>query len=156
VFLKDKELPRQSIWRLRAQPNPWDVQLAFDNSLATRWRSWQTMSWGMYVELDFGVAEEIDRVALDCARDQYGMKLWLEGQDESGRWKMLADRAADSGIPLPAGIHRLAAEEMKARGADYLLLYNSDFWAESFRRNELLYGITLLEERNGARLYRLK
>ena len=36
------ELPRQLDWRLQAWPNPWEVQLAFDNSLATRWQSGET------------------------------------------------------------------------------------------------------------------
>ena len=41
VFAGGRELPRDPDWRLTAHPNPWDVQLAFDNSPVTRWRSWQ-------------------------------------------------------------------------------------------------------------------
>ncbi len=41
VFSGGRELPRDPQWRLTAHPNPWDIQLAFDNSSVTRWRSWQ-------------------------------------------------------------------------------------------------------------------
>ena len=54
VSNRQSELPRDPGWRLTAHPNPWDVQLAFDNSPVTRWRSWQPATPGMYVEVEFG------------------------------------------------------------------------------------------------------
>src|SRR3984957_3607030 len=50
VFSGGSELARGGDWRLTAHPNPWDVQLAFDNSPVTRWRSWEPAAPGMYVE----------------------------------------------------------------------------------------------------------
>jgi hypothetical protein len=49
--------------RVRANPNPWDVQMAFDNSPATRWRSWRKIEPGMFIETDFGRPETSTRCA---------------------------------------------------------------------------------------------
>ena len=47
-----QELRRVAAWRLSAWPNPWDVQLAFDNNPVTRWSTWEAYQPGMYVEVD--------------------------------------------------------------------------------------------------------
>ncbi len=62
------ELPRDSAWRLTAHPNPWDVQLAFDNSPVTRWRSWQPAAPGMYVQVDFGRLQSAGAVVVEIVR----------------------------------------------------------------------------------------
>ena len=68
-FDKGVELPRRPEWRLQAWPNPWDVQLAFDNSPATRWRSWEAAAPGMYVDVDFGRPEAVDEVRVEHSWD---------------------------------------------------------------------------------------
>ena len=90
VFHGGAELPRAPAWRLHAEPNPWEIQLAFDNTPVTRWRTWQPIEGGEFVQMDFGRAQTFDRVLLECARDQYKIKLKLEGMDEGGRWQTLA------------------------------------------------------------------
>lgn len=155
VFHGDRELPREPRWRLRAHPNPWDVQMAFDNSPATRWRSWQSLFPGMFIEIDFGRAETADRVVLECSHDQYKIRLKLERQDESGQWIAIADEPEANDRAAPLGLRRAAAEELKLRGIRYLLAYDFDFGAEDFRTKASLWGITFIAERNGARLYRI-
>ena len=39
-----RELPRSPAWRLSAWPNGWEVPLAFDNSYATRWSTWEAIA----------------------------------------------------------------------------------------------------------------
>ncbi|MEJ7605387.1 MAG: glycosyltransferase family 39 protein [Bryobacteraceae bacterium] len=53
VFSGATEIPRAK-WRLRASPNPWDVQYAFDNSPVTRWKTFEKATSGMYLEVDLG------------------------------------------------------------------------------------------------------
>ena len=36
--------------------------MAFDNSQATRWRSWEVAGPGMYIDVDFGYPEAVDEV----------------------------------------------------------------------------------------------
>jgi len=45
---------------------------------------------------------------------------------------------------------------VKARGVDYLLLYNTDALAEEFFKQRRRWGMTLLEQVRDARLYRLE
>jgi hypothetical protein len=46
-------------WRLRAWPNVGELPLAFDQNLATRWRTWEPIRAGMYVEVDFDRAQAL-------------------------------------------------------------------------------------------------
>jgi hypothetical protein len=155
IFRGETELPRASSWKLRAKPNPWDVQLAFDNSLVTRWRSWETLRPGMYVEVEFAAPETTDSVMLETAHDQWKIRLKLEGMDDTGKWQTLAAAPEQSeGKPL-VGLRRAAADEVKALGIDYLLVYDFDYRADDFTKNARSWGATLLGEHNGARLYRL-
>src|SRR5262249_12943351 len=154
IFRGDTEVPRAPNWKLRARPNPWDVQLAFDNSPATRWRSWQTLYPGMYLSVEFASREISDSVLLECAHDQYKIRLKLEGRDETGKWKTLADKPEESEGRQQFGLRRAAAEELKARGIDYALIFDFDFGAEDFKTKAKVWGATLLGEHNGARLYR--
>ena len=156
IFAGKSELPREPGWKLRASPNPWDVQLAFDNSPATRWRSWQAASPGMYLAVEFPSPRVSDAVVIECSHDQYKVRLRLEGLDEAGKWKTLAEAPQPSEGPEPAGLRRAAAEEAKARGVEYLLLYDDDYSAEDFRRNGRMWGVKLLGEQNGGRLYRFE
>ena len=95
-----------------------------------------------------------DSVLLECAHDQYKIRLRLEGMDDSGKWKTLAEKPEESEGPPPFGLRRAAAEELKARGIDYVLIYDFDFGADDFKTKSKLWGATLLREHNGARLYR--
>jgi hypothetical protein len=149
------ELARSPIWRLRAQPNPTDVQMAFDNSPVTRWRSWERMRPGMFVEVDFGREEAIDTVAVDCSADQPEALLRLEAQDRWGRWQALADAPRKGELAPPLGLRREATRELRARGVGYLSILDSDFGAGDFRANAHLWGLKLLGTRGPAALYEI-
>ncbi len=150
-----QELRRAPRWRLRANANPWNVQMAFDNSPVTRWRSRHILFAGMYVEVDFGRPETIDRVVLECARDQHKIRLKLEGELPSGEWKTLVPAPEQAELAPPLGLRRAAVEELKRRGIDHLLVFENNFGADDFRKHAALWGITLLGERNSVRLYQL-
>lgn len=155
VFRGEEELRRKRNWRLRARPNPWDVQMAFDNSPVTRWRSWHALFSGMFVEVDFGGPETVDQVVLECSHDQYKVRLRLEGQTEPGDWRTLAGEPEQSNVQPRRGLRRAAADVLKSRGIHYLLLFDSDYGAADFRGNAAAWGVTPLGERGDARLYRL-
>jgi hypothetical protein len=155
VFRGAEELARQPRWRVRARPNPWDAPLAFDNTLVTRWRSWQALFPAMYLEVDFGGTETVDAVRLECSPDQGDIRLRLEAELAPGRWRELSDSFLRSERHRPDRLRRAATAELKARGVDYLLLYDSDALAEQFWSRRKSWGLTLLERIRGARLYRL-
>lgn len=150
-----QDLPRRPAWRLRADPNPWDVQLAFDNSYVTPWVSREPFKPGMKVEVDFGGMETVDEVTLE-AQDGLWVVLRLEGLDAGGQWKPIdAKYEKTPGKPLH-GLRRAAAEEFKARGVNYIMVKPGDVGAMDFAQNAEIWGFTELGERNGTRLYRIE
>ena len=155
VFDGARELPRGPRWRLDAQPYPWGIGEAFDGKLITFWKCGERLRPGQFVEVNFGEVEPADAVLIETAPNQWGIRLKLEGQDGSGQWKALAAEAQAGDAPVPAGLRRAAAEELKRRGIDYLLVFDAEFGADDLARNAGLWGVRQVGEYKGARLYRL-
>ena len=153
IFSKGSELPRSSEWRLNARPNPWDVQLAFDNALVTRWRSWDLAQPGMYIEVDFGRLQEIDAVTLETSEDGGEAKVRLEGMDAEGKWSAIASQPIESPRPITVSQRRAAASELKARGIRYVLVNKDNAGSDDFRLYSNLWGMKCLAEAAGSRLY---
>ncbi|HEX5430769.1 MAG TPA: hypothetical protein VFW83_02285, partial [Bryobacteraceae bacterium] len=152
---RGRELPREPQWRLRAWPNPWDVQLAFDNSAATRWRSWEPAAPGMYMDADFGQNRGIDEVRVETSYDSFKAHMELEEMDATGHWSAIAQNPKISFVE-PRGSMRLAATyEMNARGIHYLLVSNSEFGADDFREDPEAWGLIPVAQGYGVRLYRV-
>jgi hypothetical protein len=155
VFDGARELRRDPRWRTGAQPYPWGIGDAFDGKLVTFWKCGERLRPGQFVEVDFNVVEPADSVSIETAPNQWGIRLKLEGQDAAGQWKLLAAEAQASDAPVPPGLRRAAAEELKRRGIDYLLVFDGDFGADDLQGNAGLWGIRQVGEYRGARLYRL-
>lgn len=147
-------LPRDPRWTLRAHPWPWTIQLAFDNDPVTRWRSWERIRPGMFVEIDLGREERVTRVQMDSARDQYAAAFLLEGRNKAGLWTSLGAPVLLDAAP-PLGLRRAAVEELKRAGVTHLLVAPEDYRASDYLENAALWGITLVGEAGGARLFRL-
>ena len=154
VFHGGEELPRRPEWRLRAHPNPWDVQRAFDNSPVTRWRSWQPLFAGMWVEIDFGRDEEADSVLLVCSPDQPSIRLRLEAAGEEGGWSEIPAEIEDRTVPPPPGMRRMVAEELKRAGVRYFLVHPNDYGKDDYRERPAAWRVSLLGEAFDIRLYR--
>jgi hypothetical protein len=152
VYSRGREVPRVPGWRVRAWPNTWDAQLAFDNSYATRWSSWQAMSPGMFVAVDFGKPEVIDEVAFDDSPAPES-KVQVEVLDGRDRWVPLTDSFETTVLDVPAGLRRAATREMKARGISYLLVSDTDFFATDMMKYPSFWGVTELYATEAARLY---
>ncbi|MGO9439757.1 MAG: hypothetical protein ACLPXM_04365 [Terriglobales bacterium] len=155
VYSSGHELPREASWRLTAQPYPWSIQDAFDNSPVTFWRSGEAIHSGMFVEVDFGALREADRVVLEAPADQYGLRLELDGETGDGAWQRLAGQPVGSDGAPYLGFRRAAAEELKRRGIDYVLCFQDEAWSDDVRRNRELWGVQEVGAAAGARLYRL-
>jgi hypothetical protein len=157
IFAGGRELPRAPQWRLHAHPNPWEVQLAFDNSYVTRWSSYQDRFSGMYLEVDFGQPQQVDMVYVDCAKDSTGLPMKLEVQDEGGAWRQEGGKPAVSVFRLPTGLRRAATAELKARGIEFLMACdNLDFAAADLQHNMGYWGIIQVAESYGYRLYHIE
>jgi hypothetical protein len=156
IFNGNVELEREPQWRLTARPNPWEVQMAFDGNPITRWRSWEPLFPGMYVEVDFGRLEKADRVVVDATPDQYHTRLRLVGQSRSDvAWERLAEAPAETRLPPPANLRHLATSEIKWQGIEYLLTSPNDSLYKDIGKAPKDWGLTPLAEKNGYRLYRI-
>ncbi len=150
-----RELPRAPEWRLKAHPNPWDVQMAFDNSLATRWRSWQRAEPGMFVEVDFGNVQAVDTVTIQTQED-YQTAVELEGMDTNGKWTTLSKNAQETTSRPTVSLRRAATAELKLRGVRYVMVEKDDLRSDDFRLHPGLWGIKLIGEAGPGRLYQIE
>lgn len=153
IFRAGSELARSPQWRLTARPNPWSVQLAFDNTPVTRWRSWRSAEPGMYIEVDFGRIQMIDRVTTESANDSEGAKLELRGMDGSGKWSTISNQPSEQDRPITVSLRLAASAELKARGVRYVLVNKDDIRSEDFRRYAALWGMQCVGESGTSRLY---
>lgn len=151
----EHEVTREPRWRLTADPFPWTIQDAFDNSPVTLWRSGEAIRPGMYVQVNFNGTEQADGVLIESSPDQNQIRLKLEGSDSAGRWQTLAAAPSIYDAAPPLVLRRAAARELERRGVSYILLFDGEFGADDFRANQDLWGIKQVGEADGARLYQL-
>ena len=154
-FRAGVELPRLPEWRLQAHPNPWGVQLAFDNSDATRWRSWQTLRPGMYIEVDFGQEQPLDQVRVELSDLDWTVQMHVEVMDANGLWVPLPAREELRQQQYGGEVRLAAAFELHAHGIDYVMLKDSDFGAKDTAEDPARWGMTPLIYASGATLYRV-
>ena len=147
------ELPRLAEWRLQARPNPWDVQMAFDNSEATRWRSWETLRPGMSIEVDFGREQPVDQVRVELSDIDWNVRMRLQAMDANGRWTPLPAREELRQMRYAGSVRRAAGYELRAHGVDYLLLKDTDYGAQDIAQDPARWGMTRLVYASGASLY---
>jgi hypothetical protein len=149
------ELPRLPEWRLQAHPNPWGVQLAFDNSAATRWRSWETLHPGMHIEVDFGREQPVDQVRVELSDVDSRVHMQVEAMDPNGLWKPLPAHEELRQKQYQGSVSRAAGFELHAHGVDYLLLKDTDLGAKDIAEDPARWGMTRLVYESGASLYRV-
>jgi hypothetical protein len=151
-----KALAAGGKWRLSASPNRWDIPLAFDGSLVTRWRSWEDAAPGMFLDVDFGEPKLLDQVSLLVASDALHNQVHLRGVDADGVWRDLPARQTIAPVREPGNLRADAICELVARGIQYLLVTPTAFGANDFNENSAAWGIRMIAESAGARLYRLE
>jgi hypothetical protein len=156
VFNGPNEMPRDPSWRLTAHPNPWDVQLAFDNSPATRWRTWQPAEPGMYVEMDFGALQSVTAVTLESSEDIGNVGLKLLGASAEGAWLPVSDHPVQSRQAIRVSMRLAATAELKARGVHYLVVRPDNLNADDMRSYPSYWGIKLVGTSGDTRLYRIE
>jgi hypothetical protein len=153
IFAGGQELPRDPGWRLTAHPNPWDIQLAFDNSAVTRWRSWQPPEPGMYLEIDFPSDQKLDSVVVESSGDSSATKIKLDGLAGDGKWATISAAPVESIRLSRMSLRQAATAELKARGIRYVLVTDDNIGANDFRSYAKLWGMKCVAQQGAARLY---
>jgi len=120
-------------WRLTAHPIPGKSRWPSTTTRSPRWRSWEPLFPGMYIQVDFGRLEKADRVVVDTTPDQRQVRLRLEGQTRSDApWERLAESPAETRLPTPPNLRHLATSEIKCRGLNTCSPSPSDFWDKGY------------------------
>jgi hypothetical protein len=154
VFSQGKELVRDGRWRVSGWPNAWEAPLAFDNSYATRWSTWEAMEPGAYLEIEFPSPERIDEVVLECD-PAWQAKVEVDALLSSGKWVGMTDTAEFVKAEPPPGIRRAAASEVRALGFKYVLVNEDDYVYQDLKKNLRFWGMTQLAVVNGTHFYRI-
>lgn len=155
LYHQGVELPRDR-WKVTAQPNPWDARLAIDGSPMTQWRAWEYLKPGQFYQVELNPPAPSGRLHVITSADHWLVELRLQGEDISGRTKMLADKDRLEIVAPPKDLRRLAAAELKANGIGYLLVNQGSFGQQDFLTRSNEWGLDHLETTNGADLYRIR
>ena len=108
-------------WTIAGWPNRWEGPLAFDGNLATRWRTWETVRQGMYLDVELGNPQRLTAAVLVTHTAAFRVPLEIHGLDAQGQWHLLSN--TPQAIPRPPRDIRLeAARALKRAGFRYLLV----------------------------------
>jgi hypothetical protein len=108
-------------WTFGGWPNRWEVPLAFDGNMATRWRTWETVRAGMYLDVDLGNPQRLTAAVLVTHTAAFRVPLEVYGRDVQGRWHLLSN--TPQAIPrAPQDIRLEASRAIKGAGFRYVLV----------------------------------
>jgi hypothetical protein len=155
LYRQDTEISRRPAWRVSATPNPWDAPRAFDNGPISAWSTWEPIAPGMHLQVELDIPVSLDRVSLFCTPGQWRSKLAIETMDLKGKWNPVPSQPQILEIAPPAGIRRLAADELKALGFSYVVAGLDEEPGRDLHRFESYWGISCVFKGEGGCLYRL-
>jgi hypothetical protein len=154
--LNGVELPRAPEWRLSASPNPWDVQLAFDNSPLTRWSTRQHPSPGDFLEVDFGKPAAFDQVIAECVPDESNSHMAVQIETAPGQWKTIDAQQRIAATNIPPRLRRAAVENLERQGIGWLAIHDLDPGSRDLQMRQAQWGIQEVGASGRYRLYRLR
>jgi len=124
LYSGDHQVPGNPQWELQAWPNVWELPLAFDRNWATRWRTWEPIRAGMYVEADFGSAVVLSGGAMASPAGGYALPLEFYGRERDG-WHLLTGRVVVTQMPL-GDVRASATRAIRRAGFRYILAISTD------------------------------
>ncbi|HKD09292.1 MAG TPA: hypothetical protein VKB79_25535 [Bryobacteraceae bacterium] len=133
--------------RAEAHPFPWDIGLAIDGNPVTRWKAWESIHPGMWIEFGFDSEVELDRVELHSSHDQWKIQLQIHGID--ARLEKLED------APL-GDLRKVAVNTVRSHGIDYLMISNDFPAAADMRASPERWGMNVAAKHESGRLYQIR
>ena len=121
LFSGEDRLFNSPQWTFGGWPNRWEGPLAFDGNLATRWRTWETVRAGMYLDVELGNPQRLTAAVLVTHTPVFRGPLEIHGRDVKGQWHLLSNTPQASPRP-PRDIRLEASRALKRAGFRYLLV----------------------------------
>ena len=150
VYREESEIPRQPSWRLRAQPNPWEVQDAFDNSPITSWNASQYHPDAAFIEIEFPAPQSLDRLTADLPPGLGACTMRVESPEGA-----VAATLTNEPAPYPDRYRRAIAEELKSNGIAWLVVQDDEALAMDLLARPPQWGMTPVAYQNRYRLWRI-
>jgi hypothetical protein len=158
LFRGDEEVFGSPEWQLRAWPNVWELPLAFDGILATRWRTWEPIRAGMYVEADFDQAQTLSGAVTTSPTAYDWLPLEFYGRERDG-WHLLPSRRVSTRRP-PGDSRMAAARVVRGAGFRYILADNGNggngWLGAAMAGHEREWGLEKAAELGPVVLFRIK
>lgn len=129
-------------WKLNADPNPWDVPLLVDGSEVTRWRSWEGLRPGMWVEMRFDASETIDRAEIVCNDGQWDSRMEASVLNDAGHWS--PGGPSSWRVNQLVDLRREATQALKRSGVHYLEMSLQAWNDKPFRGDVAAWGVRLV------------
>jgi hypothetical protein len=79
----------------------------------------------------------------------------VEMMDGTGSWVKLAGDPEMRDIPVPPWLRRAATYELRARGINYMLVYDTDFGARDYLDDPDSWGFETVARTKDATLYKV-
>jgi 4-amino-4-deoxy-L-arabinose transferase-like glycosyltransferase len=159
LFSGDDQILNRPDWQLRAWPNVWDLPLAFDDNQATRWRTWEPIRAGMYVEVDFAAPQMLSGAVMMTPDAMLHLPFDFYGR-ERGAWHLLTGQPVAT--PRQVGDVRLGATRaIRRAGFHYLLISTSKDEGNgrigaAMAGHEVEWGLEKVGEYGPIYLYRIR
>ena len=133
--------------------------MAFDNSVATRWRSWETAAPGMHIDIDFGKLQALDEVRVATSGDHVHIALRLEAQDQAqnqqGRWIAIAENPELRLSPVTSSVRLAATADLHARGVNYVMMHDAEWGARDLADDPEAWGLKPIARSGSVMLYKV-
>jgi hypothetical protein len=139
-------------WRLDAFPNPWDIGLAFDGVVGTRWQSWEAIRPGMWIGIRFDAPQSMDRVEVVSLDSQWDSRMDLRILTDAGGW-LAASGAWQMNPPVDA--RKDATRELKREGIHFVVARKNTHNSQVLTTDPTVWGLRELASSNDATLYRI-
>jgi hypothetical protein len=159
LFSGEDRLFNSPQWTFSGWPNRWEAPLAFDLNLATRWRTWEPVREGMYMDVELENPQRLTAAVLVTHTPALGVPLEVHGLDVKGQWHLLSN--TPQAVPRkPQDIRLEAARALKRAGFRYLLVPTGNGGnaplGNVLMGNEAEWGMELAGGAGRFMLYRVK
>jgi hypothetical protein len=150
------ELQRSPLWRIRADPNPWEAPFAFDNSPVSKWSSERYGVAGAFLEVTLDQPAAVDSVVLECSENApENLALWAEPKEGSGLSPVNVKLHTEL-VAAPTGMRRAAAQMLKNYGFSYLIIADGDYYADDYKKFAEYWGLRVVTRIGDWTLYHLE
>jgi len=124
LFSGDYRIFASPQWQLRAWPNAWELPLAFDDNRATRWRTWEPIRAGMYVEADFDRPQILGGALMTSPTAFFPLPFEFYGRGrERDRWYLLTNHPVVTAGTV-GDVRMAATRAVRNAGFRYILVYS--------------------------------